>query len=244
MQTTKHVVVFQHVAHETLGTLADYFAKAELPCEVVPLYLAMPGPPDWTSAAGLVVMGGPMNVDQVDRYPFLRDEVRWIQEALARDVPILGICLGAQLLAKALGAAVYPNPVKEIGWYPLELLPAAESDPLFRGSPLEVMVFQWHGDTFELPDGAVHLARSPQCEHQAFRFGRHACGLQFHVEVTRQMVEQWLDEPDNRDELASLDYIDPRAIRAQTAEAITQMEQLGRRILPRFVACCVERVSG
>ena len=104
------------------------------------------------------------------------------------DLPVLGICLGAQLLAKTLGARVYPNRVKEIGWYPIELTPAAADDPLFAQSGAQT-VFQWHGDTFDLPAGAVHLARSPLCENQAFRYGHNAYGLQFHIEMTAAMID-------------------------------------------------------
>jgi GMP synthase (glutamine-hydrolysing) len=190
-----------------------------------------------------VVMGGPMNVDQVDRYPFLAAEVGWIREGVAQEIPMMGICLGAQLLAKSLGAKVFANPVKEIGWYEIELLPAAAGDPLFRGCPARQTVFQWHGDTFEMPSGAVHLARSTLCRHQAFRYGPSAFGLQFHAEMTEDMVDDWLDNPENRCELAGLDYVDPAAIRAQTRLGLLEMQRLGDQILPRFAELCVRRAA-
>ena len=118
-----------------------------------------------------------------------------LSSRLAMDLPVLGICLGSQLLAKTLGARVYPNHVKEIGWYPVELTPAAADDPLFAQSGTRTM-FQWHGDTFDLPSGAVHLARSPACENQAFRYGRRAYGLQFHIEMTAAMIDDWLSVPE------------------------------------------------
>ncbi|OHB81602.1 MAG: hypothetical protein A2W31_17680 [Planctomycetes bacterium RBG_16_64_10] len=187
--------VLQHVPHETLGSLEDFFQEADVAWRQVPLFSqASHGLPwDWEEVAALVVLGGPMNVDQVSEYPFLQREVSWIREAVARGVPVLGICLGAQLLAKSLGARVSSNPIKEIGWYDVELV-APPDDLLFGGLAGRYTVFQWHGDTFDLPAGTVQLARSERCEQQAFRYGTKAYGLQFHVEVTAQMVEEWLDE--------------------------------------------------
>ena len=112
-----------------------------------------------------------MSANDVDQYPFLAAEVEWIQQAMRQQLPVLGICLGSQLLAKAMGAKVYPNKIKEIGWYPLNMLPATAEDPLFAGCEGTETVFQWHGDTFDLPPGAVLLAQSELCKHQAFRVG-------------------------------------------------------------------------
>lgn len=154
--------------------------------------------------AGLVVLGGPMNVDQSEHHPHLLHEIEVIRAALARGMPILGICLGAQLLAAALGAQVHPNPVREIGWYPLSLSSAAERDPLFRhlrdGSP----VFQWHAYTFTEPAGSVHLASTASCRNQAFRYGDNAYGLQFHLEVDRALIGRWLRQSEMQHELESL----------------------------------------
>ncbi len=235
------VVVFQQVAHETLGTLAAAFENAGLTWRRVELYAQPPGAIDLDRSAGLVVLGGPMNVDQVEQYPFLRREVECLEQALAEGLPVLGICLGAQLLAKTLGTRVYPNGTKEIGWYEIELMPAAGDDALFGGCPTRQTVFQWHGDTFDLPSGAVHLARSPLCEQQAFRYGTNVYGLQFHVEVTAAMIEQWLAEPTNEEELADLDYIDPGRICAGLAEGLLRMQLLGERVLGRFAAMCRQR---
>jgi GMP synthase (glutamine-hydrolysing) len=131
--------------------------------------------------------------------------------------------------------------VKEIGWYELDLTPAAQTDPLFAGCRPVETVFQWHGDTFDLPPGAVHLARSKLCKHQAFRFGPAAYGLQFHVEMTPEMVESWLDEAENCRELSGLDYIHPAAILAQLPHCFPAMESLGRRVLSRFAALAVDQ---
>jgi len=173
-----------------------------------------------------------MNVDEVDRYPCLKAEVDWIREAIRREMPVLGLCLGSQLMAKALGAKVYANRVKEIGWSPVGLLPAAAEDPLFAGCGPVQTVFQWHGDTFDLPAGAVHLAESPLCGNQAFRYGPRAWALQFHIEMTPAMIDDWLES--GVDELERVGYIDPALIRQATPVELPRLEDLCRQVLPRF----------
>ena len=142
------------------------------------------------------------------------------------------------MLAKACGARVYPNRVKEIGWYMIQMTPQAEDDPLFGPCGRSIEVFHWHGDTFDLPPGAVHLAESPLCKHQAFRVGESAYGLQFHVEMTAAMVDDWLAEPGNCGELAALNSIDPAAIRAAAAEKLPRLQKLARQVLGQFAAMC------
>ena len=232
----KSVLALRHMPHEPLGAVEQYFAEAGLKHRYIDLFDSLPEQLDLDNAAALVVLGGPMNVDQVQQYPHLSHEVRWIQQALQKQIPMLGICLGAQLLAKALGARVYANGVKEIGWYGLEMLSDAQADPLFAGCKPQETVFQWHGDTFDLPQGAVWLARSPRCKHQAFRWGASAWGLQFHIEMTQPMIDNWLSEPDMSCEVQALDYIDPAQIRGSTAECLPRMQQLGRLVLARFAA--------
>jgi GMP synthase-like glutamine amidotransferase len=182
-----------------------------------------------------------MNVDETDQHPFLAVEVDWMRRAVEAQTPLLGVCLGAQLLAKTLGAAVRPNGVKEIGWYEIDLLAAAEADPLFGGGPSRATVFQWHGDTFDLPRGAELLATGRDCRHQAFRFGPCAWGLQFHVEMTAALIDCWLGREHNCAELAKLDYIDPAAIRQATPARLPEMDVLGRQVLSRFVELCRAR---
>jgi GMP synthase-like glutamine amidotransferase len=166
----RRVLVVRHAAHEALGNLELQLRAAGLELEVLDchegdwLRIERAGfcPADW---AGLVVMGGPMNADETAAYPNLAAEVRWLQTATSAQLPTLGVCLGAQLLAKSLGSRVFANPVKEIGWYEIDLLPAAVEDPLFAGSLPRETVFQWHGDTFDLPSGAIWLARGATCQH-------------------------------------------------------------------------------
>ncbi len=237
----KPVFVLRNVAHESAGSLESYLAEAGVELHYFDLFQEAPRQLPLHGAAGLIVMGGPMSVDDVEQYHFLASEITWIQQAVGMRLPVLGICLGSQLLAKAMGGRVYPNHVKEIGWYPLQILPAAAGDSLFADCQNTEIVFQWHGDTFDLPTGAVLLAQSGQCKHQAFRVGSSAWGLQFHIEMTPDMVDLWLDEAGNRNELAQLDYIDPATIRAATANEFPKMQQFGRRVLSRFAAMCARQ---
>jgi GMP synthase (glutamine-hydrolysing) len=234
----KPVLAFRHVPHEGLGTIEDALRRERLAFGVVDLVREPPREFHPEQLAGLVVMGGPMNVDETDRYPFLADEVRWIRQSIDAGLPVLGVCLGSQLMAKALGSRIVPNRVKEIGWYEIELTESASSDALFgECKPIET-VFQWHGDTFDLPAGAVQLARGGECENQAFRYGSVAYGLQFHLEVTPEIIVNWLGEPGNCGELDQLDYIDPEAIRRQMPERLGPLKTLGDRIFGRWAALC------
>lgn len=237
------VVVLQHVPRETLGSLEAVLHRAGLPWRYVELFAGLPDRLDIKQASGLIVLGGPMNVDQTDRYPFLAAEVQWIRQALQHSVPLLGICLGSQLLAKACGARVYPNPVKEIGWYEVGLTSPAAGDPLFAGCPPQLTVFHWHGDTFDLPPEAVLLATGPLCRHQAFRVGPRAYGLQFHIEMTAELIDSWLADFENNIELASLPYIDPEQIRQQTAVMLPRLEAVGSEVLGRFAALCSQQAG-
>jgi len=144
---------------------------------------------DW-----LVVMGGPMNVYQEGEYPWLVAEKRFIREAILAEKVLLGICLGAQLIADVLAARVRRNPFEEIGWFPVQRTEGAQRSSLFREFPSEIEAFHWHGDTFDVPEGAVHVARSAGCEHQAFVYEDRVVGLQFHLEMTEEMVRQMVEE--------------------------------------------------
>jgi GMP synthase (glutamine-hydrolysing) len=183
------VLAFRHVPFEDVGHIRPVLDARGIAVEAVDLYREGTEVPDTRDAAGLIFMGGPMSAN--DDLPYLRQELAILQQALERRQPVLGVCLGSQLLARALGARVYRNPVKEIGWYDVELTAAAAQDSLFAGLPARQVVFQWHGETFDLPAGAELLASSPDCAHQAFRFGRAAYGLQFHAEVTKEMIADW-----------------------------------------------------
>jgi GMP synthase (glutamine-hydrolysing) len=234
----KNVLILRQVPHEPGGTLEIALQKAAVDFRYIDLYQETPDGLPLDEAAGLVVMGGPMNVDQVDRYPFLAKELGWIEQAIDLELPMLGICLGSQLLAKTLGARVYRNRISEIGWYPIELTSTAADDALF-GQGGRRTVFQWHGDTFDLPGGAVHLARNDWCENQAFRYGPRAYGLQFHLEMTAELVDDWLAEAGNCRELDQLDYIDPQVIRVQMPVELPRLQTFAAEVFGRFAAMCL-----
>jgi len=158
--------------------------------------------------SAVIVMGGPMSAN--DDLPGLRDELRLIEGALKEDVPLLGICLGSQLIARALGARVYRNAQLEIGWAPVWLTDAGKSDAMFQGTESPKTFFHWHGETFDLPPGAEWLAYSGKCRHQAYRYGRRVYGLQFHPEITAEMIVDWCDQPVNCGDVETLPApIDP-----------------------------------
>jgi GMP synthase-like glutamine amidotransferase len=150
--------------------------------------------PDWREFAGIVVMGGPMGAYEEERHPWLRAEKELIRDAVTADVPVWGVCLGAQLLASALGARVYPGREPEVGLLPVKLTAEGAEDAVFGNAPRSFHTLQWHGDTFDLPVGATLLASSPMYAHQAFRVGR-SYALQFHVEVSLELATEWGDVP-------------------------------------------------
>ncbi len=197
----RKLLVFQHSAREPLGILDPLLRGSGFRVRYVNFAREPEVRPDLDRYSGLIVLGGPMNVDQADQYPHLRTEIAAIRDALDRDMPVLGICLGAQLLAAALGADVRRNPVREIGWYRIHPSAAAQSDRLCRHFDGSQHVFQWHAYTFDLPPGAVHLASTPTCANQAFRFGERAYGLQFHLEADERLIQRWLHVPEYRAEI-------------------------------------------
>jgi GMP synthase (glutamine-hydrolysing) len=200
-------IVLQHTPTEGPGRVAAILAARGIRSETRALHAGAPVPDlaDVGPDQLLIVMGGPMGVADAGApaYPFLAPEIALLRGLLARDAPVLGICLGSQLLAAAAGARVYPNtrpgpdgqPVaaREIGWGHVDLH-AADSEPALAGLPARPLVLHWHGDTFDLPAGAVHLASTPVCRHQAYRLGRRAFGLQFHCELEPETVAVWVRE--------------------------------------------------
>ena len=230
------ILVFQHVPYEPLGTLDPLLKEAGFRIRYVNFGRNPEHRPMLDGYAALIVLGGPMNSDQIDSYPNLRTEVEIIREAVDRDMSVLGICLGAQLLAKALGGAVARNPTREIGWYDVDLTDEGATDPVLSTFAPRQQVFQWHEDGIQLPDGCVHLASSPASQVQAFRHGEHAYGFQFHLEVDSSLVDRWLTVPDNQAVLEDeKGNIDPQAIRAQTGESIDALQSLSRRTFMRWV---------
>ena len=191
MKTNRHVpavLAIQHVRCETPGKIGEVLRAEGISTKIVRIVEENKVPDELGEAAGLVIMGGPMGVYELNRHPFLRQEIRLIEVALKTEKPVLGICLGSQLLASALGARVTPGEQKEIGWYPVRLTESARTDPLWKGVAGSFTAYHWHGDIFELPRGAVSLARSALTKCQAFRYGRSAYGFLFHMEITEKIV--------------------------------------------------------
>jgi len=195
------ILIVKHVEHEGPGLIADALRSDGWGLETVELGKGETLPGDLREIAAVIVLGGPMNVYEIDRFPFLDDEEKLIRKALVEEVPFLGICLGAQLLAKTCGIKVYKSEVREIGWYTVKTTKGGKRDILFRDVPERMAVFQWHEDTFEIPDGGILLATGRPCKNQAFKIGSNAYGLQFHIEVTSDMVRKWME--DEKDENAA-----------------------------------------
>jgi GMP synthase (glutamine-hydrolysing) len=198
------LLVLQHVAHELLGTLNPLLKRAGFRIRYVNFARHPDAQPNLQGYDGLIILGGPMSVNDASRLPHLTTELRLIEDAIRRNLPILGICLGAQLIAKTLGAEVYPNREKEIGWYDLSPTEHAGSDRLLEALNNTEKIFQWHGETFDIPRSTSHLAFSALCANQAFRYGEKVYGFQFHMEVDEPMIHRWLRVPENQNEIASL----------------------------------------
>ena len=172
--------VLQHVPFEDIGSIGSWLAERDAQITYTRFYQKALLP-DLKTIDLIIAMGGPMSVNDELELPWLREEKRFIRSAIQNGIPVLGICLGAQLIASSLGARVYRNPLKEIGWFPIEATPAAGEGFRF---PAKCEVFHWHGETFDLPANAVRLAKSAACENQAFQIARNVLALQFHLETT------------------------------------------------------------
>jgi GMP synthase (glutamine-hydrolysing) len=225
------VIVLQHVACETLGTIADVLAERRVEARYIRTFAGEPVPATMAGATGLIVMGGPMGVYETDRYPFLADEIRLIQQAIDAGKPVLGVCLGSQLIAAALGAHVHPGPQKEIGWYEVTLSAAGSTDAVFGGAPRTFTAFVWHGDVFDLPQGAVSLASTALTECQAFRYGTNVYGILFHMEVTETVIDGMLTT--FTDELRNA-HIDDAPIRHAVAAHLPPLRRVGARVFDRW----------
>jgi GMP synthase (glutamine-hydrolysing) len=183
--------VIRHAEIEGLGLYEPVLQERGVPFCYVDVFRGDEFPAAVSEDEGLIVLGGPMSVNDRIRYPWIAGELALIKDSVTHNRPVLGVCLGSQLLAAALGAKVYPARVKEVGCAPITLTPAAEDDPCLRNLDKELVVFQWHGDTFDLPAKAVRLARGVAVPNQAFRVGERTYALQFHWEATGAMVREW-----------------------------------------------------
>jgi len=221
----------QHVAFEGPGSIATWARRAGHRLTATRFCDGEPLPAveeiDW-----VVVMGGPMSVHDEHAYPWLHQEKRFIDSAIGAAKVVLGICLGAQLIAEVLGARVYPNRVKEIGWFPVERMPQAAATRVGAVVPAHFDAFHWHGETFDVPADAVHLARSAACAHQAFVYRERVVALQFHLETTRAGVEQLSTHC--AAEILPGPFVQPAAAMLADAGRFTAINQQMARLLDRL----------
>ena len=233
------VLVLQHIACEPPGAFEDVLVAAGADIHRVELDEGDALPP-WQDFVAIVAMGGPMSVNDDAELPWLTAEKQAIAEAVRAGVPYWGSCLGVQLLAASLGARVYPGSQPEVGVLPVELTEEGQAAPVFAGIPSEFLTLQWHGDTFDVPEGGVLLASSPAFPNQAFRFGQTAYGVQFHVEVTDQMAREWAQVPayaEYADRVLGTGGID--RLMSDFDAARDRMLDIGRRMFERWVEIAV-----
>lgn len=230
------ILVFQHVAAEPLGTLDPLIRQRGHRMRFVNFERQPDAQPSVDRYDGLIVLGGPMNVEEQATRTHLRTELKVIEQALRQDKPVLGICLGAQLLAHALGAQVVRHREPEIGWYELESNAHGRADPVVSGLGLRTPVFQWHSRRFAIPHGATHLATTRTCANQAFRYGSNAYGFQFHLEMDQALIERWVNLPHYHAELvaAGLDQ-DVDSILGRTPAAMAALRRPANTVFSRFL---------
>ena len=224
----------QNCPDEGIGIFEDRLQELAAPWLGAHPYAGEPLP-SLDNCDAIIVGGTPVSVNRIHDHEYLVDEARWLKEALDLGKPVLGICFGAQLLAKLLGAEVKKNPVMEIGAYPVRLTSAGDGDPLFQGFPKVFPVFHWHGDTFDIPPWGLRLAVGSDCHNQAFRMGS-AVGLQFHLEATIEDAERWADAYSN--ELRGSGKSKAQVFKECLAHE-SKMAGLARLLLDNFLACVV-----
>ncbi len=232
--TGKEILILQHVTCEGPGLIGKVALNMGFSLRTIKLFSGEKIPAAPRTCSALIIMGGPMGVYDEAEYPFIADELALIEDAFKGRVPVLGVCLGAQLMARAAGGRVASGEKKEIGFYNIRLTPAGQSDTLLMGLPGEFRVFQWHGDTFNIPEGAVNLASSEDFSHQLIKVGTNSYGLQFHIEVTEAMVSEFLAEGSS--ELEGAPYIKPaELILSEARELLPLIHGYGRTIISRFL---------
>lgn len=228
----KPVLIFQHIASNRPGYFAEYLTREGIPWRVVHIDRGELPPDDLDAASGLCLLGGTMSVN--DPLPWIDTECRLIREALARELPVIGHCLGGQLISKALGGTVAPHPVAEIGWHPLRRRPGPSSEAWLGDFDDPLIAMQWHNESFSLPDQAEHLLESEHCTNQVFVVGT-ALGMQCHVEVTADIVREWLSR--YGDELVGGPSVHtPEAIAQGIEEHLPKAQRLAERLYARWVA--------
>lgn len=229
----KPVAIFRHVAHEGPGFLADYLDACGIPWQLVAIDQGAAVPAEANAYAGLVFMGGPMSVN--DGLDWIPRSLALIRRAVAAGIPVLGHCLGGQLIAKAMGGAISLNPVKEIGWATARVTTAPEAAAWFAGQT-EFPAFHWHGETFSIPDGAVRILETAHCANQAFVLDGKHLALQCHVEMTEAMIREWCTVGAEEIAAANSPAVQtPEQILAQMPENLPAMSAMAERLYARWL---------
>lgn len=223
------ILFVQHVDNEGPGNFKRVLDEQEIPFQVLKTFLPVNFvlPEDcW----GVIILGGPMNVDDESEYPFLREEKDFIRELIRQEIPLLGICLGAQLIAQAAGGKVFKADEKEIGWYEVALSAEGKHDTLFERLPRSFQVFQWHEDTFSIPPQGKKLITAAGCPNQGFKVGTRCYGIQFHLEADTGMINEWLQSA-----LEDLPSNHIGTIQKETEEKEPECLMWGRELLLNFL---------
>jgi GMP synthase (glutamine-hydrolysing) len=230
-------LVLRHVPAEGLGLLANVLRELGIHHRYLDLPRGEPPPRDLRGVGGLIVLGGPMAIYEADRHPFLATESALVERALTAGRPVLGICLGAQLIASVLGARVYPGERREVGWAPITLSEDGRDDPVFAVLEPTLTVFHMHGDTYELPADARNLARSALYEQQAFRWGDLVYGLQFHLEFTDTIIQKLVSEPESRAYITGAG-VDPQSLLTDAGAHVRRLGGVVQKLFSGFFSQC------
>ena len=230
---TKHVSIIQHHPCEGIGSIADALEREAIVPNYIRPFDGQPVPKEIGATAGLIIMGGPQSVYEQKKFSWLTDDIRLIEDAIEHGRPVLGVCLGSQLLAAALGASVYPVRKKEIGWHRVTLSKPTTTDALFAGEPRSLTAFHWHGDVFDPPRGATLLASSALTANQAFRYGKTAYGLLFHLEVSMSQVSTMVESFADELQAAGLNG---SAIKLNAHTHLPGLQKISQQVFSRWVA--------
>ena len=228
----QEILIFRHAPHEGPGYLADYLDRHHLPWRLIRIDENDPIPSSIDGVSGLVLMGGPMSVN--DPLPWIPQVTKLIQRAVAANVPVLGHCLGGQLISKALGGAITKNPVKEIGWLPVSRVDSPAAKPWLDELPAKFEVFHWHGEIFSIPPGATRLLASSDCANQAFVIG-NTLAFQCHIEMTGEMVREWarLGADDLAPQCATVQ--NPQAMTAELDRRVEHLQGIADKFYDRWI---------